>query len=122
VMRPILLAAASVNHSAPSGPAVMPAGLLFAVGIVNSVMACAVAGHGLSSEAAFGSLLNWRGQNTARRYAKAKRSKMIVQVLSSFSRLEFPPTGRDVLYQYVKPYSRSLRTLPKKREMKEAAN
>jgi hypothetical protein len=66
--------------------------------------------------------LNWRGQNTARRYAKVKRSKMIVQVLSSFSRLEFPPTGRDVLYQYVKPYSRSLRTLPKKREMKEAAN
>src|SRR5256885_6325793 len=35
--RPILLVFASVNHSAPSGPAVMPYGPLLAVGIGNSV-------------------------------------------------------------------------------------
>src|SRR5258706_11976530 len=40
--RPILLAFASVNHSAPSGPAVMPLGPLLAVGIGNSVMPPAV--------------------------------------------------------------------------------
>src|SRR4051794_21138943 len=33
VMRPILLPEASVNQRLPSGPAVMPAGLLLAVGI-----------------------------------------------------------------------------------------
>ena len=38
VMRPILLPAPSVNHSAPSGPATMLSGKLFAVGIVNSVI------------------------------------------------------------------------------------
>ena len=42
VIRPILLAAISVNHSAPSGPAAMPAGSLSVVGIANSVMAPAV--------------------------------------------------------------------------------
>jgi hypothetical protein len=40
VIRPIL--PPSVNHSAPSGPAVMPWGKLLAVGIINSVMTPAV--------------------------------------------------------------------------------
>src|SRR5260370_41535911 len=39
VMRPILLAPFSVNHRLPSGPAVMPAGLLVSVGVGNSVIA-----------------------------------------------------------------------------------
>jgi hypothetical protein len=38
VIRPIWLPLCSVNHSAPSGPAVMPKSPLLAVGIVNSVM------------------------------------------------------------------------------------
>jgi hypothetical protein len=38
VMRPILLPAPSVNHSAPSGPATMLSGKLLGVGIVNSVI------------------------------------------------------------------------------------
>ena len=42
VMRPILLPLNSVNHSAPSGPAVMPKGSLPAVGIGNSVITPAV--------------------------------------------------------------------------------
>jgi hypothetical protein len=42
VMRPILLPPPSVNHSAPSGPATMLSGKLFAVGIVNSVTTPAV--------------------------------------------------------------------------------
>ena len=37
VIRPILLASPSVNHSAPSDPVVMRKGLLPAVGIENSV-------------------------------------------------------------------------------------
>ena len=37
VMRPILLAPSSVNHSAPSGPAVISCGLAVAVGIENWV-------------------------------------------------------------------------------------
>ena len=41
-MRPILLAPFSMNHSAPSGPAVMPMGELPAVGIGNSVTTPAV--------------------------------------------------------------------------------
>src|ERR1700722_7252958 len=35
--RPILLASTSVNHSAPSGPTVIPAGPALAAGIENSV-------------------------------------------------------------------------------------
>ena len=42
VMRPILLPDLSVNHSAPSGPVVMPIGSLFNVGIENSVITPAV--------------------------------------------------------------------------------
>ena len=38
MIRPILLAADSVNQSAPSGPAAMPPGLLPKVGIANSVI------------------------------------------------------------------------------------
>src|SRR5215470_13133079 len=38
VIRPILLAVFSVNHRAPSGPAVMAEAPLEAVGIANSVM------------------------------------------------------------------------------------
>jgi hypothetical protein len=38
VIRPILLASASVNQSAPSEPATIPEGPLAAVGIVNSVI------------------------------------------------------------------------------------
>src|SRR5271163_3414135 len=52
VMRPILLAFISVNHSAPSGPTVMPWGELLAVGIGNSVMACASASCGEKSTVA----------------------------------------------------------------------
>ena len=37
VMRPILLPAFSQNHSAPSGPGMMPIGLAFGVGMSNSV-------------------------------------------------------------------------------------
>ena len=37
-IRPILLASASVNQRLPSGPAVIPAGTLSAVGIGNSVI------------------------------------------------------------------------------------
>ena len=44
VIRPILWPFSSVNHSAPSGPAVIPAGWLIAVGTSNSVTADAVAG------------------------------------------------------------------------------
>src|SRR5215470_12323358 len=39
LIRPILLAPFSVNHRLPSGPAVMPAGLLASVGMGNSVIA-----------------------------------------------------------------------------------
>ena len=39
VIRPILLALISVNHSLPSGPGAMPKGALVAVGTGNSVMA-----------------------------------------------------------------------------------
>jgi hypothetical protein len=39
VMRPILFPLRSVNQTFPSAPAVMPAGMLAAVGIGNSVMA-----------------------------------------------------------------------------------
>lgn len=42
VIRPILLPLPSVNHNAPSGPAVMPAGELFAVGTGYSVITPAV--------------------------------------------------------------------------------
>ena len=42
VIRPILLPSASVNQRLPSGPAVMPRGLLPAVGTGNSVMTPAV--------------------------------------------------------------------------------
>jgi hypothetical protein len=42
VMRPILLPVFSANHSAPSGPTVMPKGWLLAVGIGNSVITSAV--------------------------------------------------------------------------------
>jgi hypothetical protein len=42
VIRPILLAAASVNHRLPSGPATMRAGKLAGVGTTNSVIAPAV--------------------------------------------------------------------------------
>src|SRR5262249_4108001 len=38
VIRPILLPRNSVNHSAPSGPTVMPSGSLFAVGMGCSLM------------------------------------------------------------------------------------
>src|SRR4051812_44974429 len=38
-MRPILLAVPSVNHNAPSGPAVIAQGLLSGVGVANSVTA-----------------------------------------------------------------------------------
>ena len=41
-MRPILLPACSVNQRLPSGPAVIPAGSLFAVGVENSVTTCVV--------------------------------------------------------------------------------
>ena len=41
-MRPTLFAPVSVNHSAPSGPAVIPWGEEFAVGIGNSVRTPAV--------------------------------------------------------------------------------
>ena len=37
VMRPILLADFSANHSAPSAPAMMPIGVAFSVGRANSV-------------------------------------------------------------------------------------
>jgi hypothetical protein len=37
VIRPILEAPCSVNHSAPSGPAVMATGLLLAVGVLKEV-------------------------------------------------------------------------------------
>jgi hypothetical protein len=53
LMRPILLAVASVNHIAPSGPLVMPVGPLFPVEIANSVIVCAIAvGATASSTAA----------------------------------------------------------------------
>src|SRR5258707_13410636 len=42
VIRPILLPTCSANHSAPSGPVVMPAGVPPAVGIGNSVITPAV--------------------------------------------------------------------------------
>ena len=42
VMRPILLPLSSVNHSAPSGPAVMPYGMLSAPGSAYSVISPAV--------------------------------------------------------------------------------
>jgi hypothetical protein len=38
VIRPILMAAFSVNHRVPSGPAVIPQGLLLGVGTEYSVM------------------------------------------------------------------------------------
>src|SRR5258708_6590286 len=38
LMRPIRLVPFSANHRLPSGPAVMPAGLLLSVGIGNSVI------------------------------------------------------------------------------------
>ena len=41
-MRPMRSPPCSVNHSAPSGPAVIPCGLLAAVGSVNSLIAPAV--------------------------------------------------------------------------------
>src|SRR5215210_5373850 len=41
-IRPILLPVSSVNHNAPSGPTVIPAGPLSAVGTVKSVMIPAV--------------------------------------------------------------------------------
>ena len=37
VIRPILLPTDSVNHRFPSGPAVMPKGVLSAVGMVKSL-------------------------------------------------------------------------------------
>src|SRR5438552_13161504 len=42
-MRPILLASFSVNHSAPSGPAVIPSGRLIGVGVRYSVTDAEVA-------------------------------------------------------------------------------
>src|SRR5258708_38044142 len=39
LMRPIRLLPFSANHRLPSGPAVMPAGLLLSVGMGNSVIA-----------------------------------------------------------------------------------
>src|SRR5258708_34975930 len=42
VTRPILLPFSSVNHRAPSGPAVIPWGVLLAVGMMNSLTTPAV--------------------------------------------------------------------------------
>ena len=86
-MRPILLAAASVNHSAPSGPAVMPAGLLLAVGIVNSVMACMVAPIGCRNDGA-----------PQMRVAQGMRQKVIASKEEAEPLIEMRPYSAAALF------------------------